>query len=74
MGFTLLISAAYVSEQRTGLFRGGVFATVLILHSVLTVVWAEALPRIGIHTASYTSLLVAIGTFFAGLALWGALE
>ncbi|KAG8760830.1 hypothetical protein FRC12_009498 [Ceratobasidium sp. 428] len=74
MGLTLLISAAYVSEQRTRLFRGTIFGLVIILHSILTVVWAEALPRIGIHTASYTSLLVAIGTFFAGLALWGALE
>ncbi|KAG9097856.1 hypothetical protein FRC06_007109 [Ceratobasidium sp. 370] len=74
MGFTLLVSAAYVSEQRTRLFRGTIFGLVLLLHSTLTVVWAEALPRIGIHTASYTSLLVAIGTFFAGLALWGALE
>ncbi|KAG8732060.1 hypothetical protein FRC10_001264 [Ceratobasidium sp. 414] len=74
MGFTLLVSGAYVSEQRTRLFRGTIFGSVLLLHSILTVVWAEALPRIGIHTASYTSLLVAIGTFFAGLALWGALE
>ncbi|KAG8712734.1 hypothetical protein FRC08_014145 [Ceratobasidium sp. 394] len=74
MGFTLLVSAAYVSEQRTWLFRGIIFGLVLLLHSILTIVWAEALPRIGIHTASYTSLLVAIGTFFAGLALWGALE
>ncbi|KAG9125000.1 hypothetical protein FRC07_009406 [Ceratobasidium sp. 392] len=74
MGFTLLVSAAYVSEQRTRLFRGTIFGLVIALHSILTVVWAEALPRIGIHTASYTSLLVAIGTFFTGLALWGALE
>jgi len=74
MGFTLLVSAAYVSEHRTSLFRGTIFGLVLLLHSILTVVWAEALPRIGIHTASYVSLLVAIGTFFAGLALWGALE
>jgi hypothetical protein len=74
MGFTLLVSAAYVSEHRTNVFRGIVFGLVVALHSILTVVWAEALPRIGIHTASYTSLLVAIGTFFAGLALWGALE
>ncbi|QRV94169.1 hypothetical protein RhiJN_22187 [Ceratobasidium sp. AG-Ba] len=74
MGLTLIMSAAYVSEQRTRLFRGAIMAAVLVLHSILTVIWAETLPRIGIHTASYTSLLVAIGTFFAGLALWGALE
>ncbi|KAF8608800.1 hypothetical protein BDV93DRAFT_208737 [Ceratobasidium sp. AG-I] len=74
IGFTLLISAAYVSDNRTNLFRGLIFGLVAALHSVLTIVWAEALPRIGIHTASYTSLLVAIGTFFAGLAFWGALE
>jgi len=74
IGFTLLISAAYVSDNRTNLFRGLIFGLVAVLHFILTIVWAEALPRIGIHTACYTSLLVAIGTFLAGLAFWGALE
>lgn len=74
LGLTLLISAAYVSSNRTDMFRGVVFGLVVALHSVLTVIWAEALPRVGIHAISYSSFIVAIGTLFAGLALWGALE
>lgn len=74
LGLTLLVSAAYVSTNRTDMFRGIVFGLVVALHSMLTIVWAEALPRVGIHAVSYLSLLVAIGTLFAGLALWGALE
>jgi len=32
------------------------------------------LPRIGVHTAAYVGVLVGIMSFFAGLAVWGALS
>jgi hypothetical protein len=31
------------------------------------------LTRIGVHTAAYLSLLVALGLFFGGLAVWDVL-
>jgi hypothetical protein len=74
LGLTLLVSIAYVSTDRPLEIRALIFGLVVLLHSLLTVVWAELLPRVGIHIVSYASLLVALGTFFGGLALWGALE
>jgi hypothetical protein len=38
---------------------------VLFVHPVL--------PKIGIHTAAYSSLLVALGSLFGGLAVWDVL-
>ena len=32
------------------------------------------LPRIGIHTFVYVELLVSLGVFFGGLAVWDALS
>ncbi|CAE6458650.1 unnamed protein product [Rhizoctonia solani] len=74
LGLTLLVSIAYVSTDRPLEIRALIFGLVILLHSLLTVVWAELLPRAGIHIVSYASLFVALGTFFGGLALWGALE
>jgi hypothetical protein len=50
-----------------------VFATVDLVHFSLSILWIEALPKIGVHTASYVGLLVSLATFFAGLGSWGAL-
>lgn len=36
--------------------------------------WALALPSIGVHSASYAALLLALGLFFAGLGYWDALS
>ncbi|KAG8734531.1 hypothetical protein FRC11_000019 [Ceratobasidium sp. 423] len=74
LGLTLFVSIAYVSTDRPLEIRALIFGLVVLLHSLLTVVWAELLPRAGIHIVSYASLFVALGTFFGGLALWGALE
>ncbi|KAG9022958.1 hypothetical protein FRB95_013926 [Tulasnella sp. JGI-2019a] len=49
------------------------FSILVVLHTCLSVMWTELLPRIGIHTASYVGLMVSLGVFFAGLAGWGAL-
>jgi len=50
-----------------------VFAVVVLVHFLLSILWIEALPRIGVHTASYVGLLVSLTMFFAGLGYWGAL-
>jgi hypothetical protein len=50
------------------------FTALVILHASLAVMWTEALPRIGVHTASYAALLAALAIFFVGLASWGALS
>ena len=50
------------------------FCALVGVHFALGAVWtAGALPRIGVHTASYVGLLVSLGCFFAGLGGWGAL-
>ncbi|KAG8890452.1 hypothetical protein FRB98_008487 [Tulasnella sp. 332] len=49
------------------------FSILVILHTSLSVMWTELLPRIGVHTASYIGLIVSLGVFFGGLAGWGAL-
>lgn len=50
-----------------------VFAVVVLVHFLLSILWIEALPRVGVHTASYVGLLVSLTMFFAGLGYWGAL-
>lgn len=50
-----------------------VFALVVIVHFILSTLWIEALPRIGVHTVSYVGLLFSLAAFFAGLGYWGAL-
>jgi hypothetical protein len=50
-----------------------VFVIVVLVHFILSTLWMEALPRIGVHTASYIGLLVSLAAFFAGLGYWGAL-
>ncbi|KAG8807681.1 hypothetical protein FRC17_004321, partial [Serendipita sp. 399] len=50
-----------------------VFVIVVVVHFALSILWIEALPRIGVHTASYVGLLVSLTAFFAGLGYWNAL-
>ncbi|KAG8931322.1 hypothetical protein FRC02_002870 [Tulasnella sp. 418] len=50
------------------------YIILVLVHASLAMMWTEALPKIGIHTASYTALLIALGVFFVGLASWGALS
>jgi len=53
------------------------FPTFIVLLSLTTAVntmWALALPNIGVHSASYAALLLALGLFFAGLGYWDALS
>lgn len=48
---------------------------VLLLHASLAILHTPTLlPRVGVHTAAYVGVLVGIMTFFAGLAVWGALS
>jgi hypothetical protein len=50
------------------------FTVLVFVHFALGAIWtAGALPRFGMHTASYVGLLVSLGCFFAGLGGWGAL-
>ncbi|KAL0952674.1 hypothetical protein HGRIS_006918 [Hohenbuehelia grisea] len=50
-------------------------AALVLIQLVLTVLhMPSVLPRIGVHTAVYVGLLVALGGFFAGLGTWGALS
>lgn len=50
------------------------FPLVSLIHMGLAVLFTPpVLTRIGIHTAAYSSLLVALGSFFAGLAVWDVL-
>lgn len=44
------------------------------MHMVLAVLFIPpVLTKIGVHTAAYSSLLVALGFLFGGLAAWDVL-
>jgi hypothetical protein len=48
---------------------------ILIIYTLLATMHTPLiLPRIGIHTFVYVELLVSLGVFFGGLAVWGALS
>ncbi|KAG2344609.1 hypothetical protein BDR05DRAFT_961474 [Suillus weaverae] len=48
---------------------------VLLLHATLATLHSPVLlPRVGVHTAAYVGVLLGIMSFFAGLAVWGALS
>lgn len=50
------------------------FLGVLAVHIILGFGWtSDILPRIGLHAASYVSCIFALGAFFIGLAMWGAI-
>ncbi|KII90064.1 hypothetical protein PLICRDRAFT_174858 [Plicaturopsis crispa FD-325 SS-3] len=51
------------------------FPIVVLVHLVLSLLHTPLiLPRIGMHVVAYVGLLIALGTFFSGLGLWGALS
>ncbi|KIK17580.1 hypothetical protein PISMIDRAFT_223185 [Pisolithus microcarpus 441] len=51
------------------------FPVVLVIHMSLASLYTPTfLPRIGVHTAAYVGVLVSLMSFFAGLAVWGALS
>ncbi|KAI6013904.1 hypothetical protein EDC04DRAFT_3145203 [Pisolithus marmoratus] len=51
------------------------FPIVLVIHTSLASLYTPTiLPRIGVHTAAYVGVLVSLMSFFAGLAVWGALS
>ncbi|KAK0521015.1 hypothetical protein OC842_006915 [Tilletia horrida] len=43
------------------------------LHTLLSLLWATALPKLGFAPVSYSSLLLGMGLSVAGLAWWGVL-
>jgi hypothetical protein len=50
------------------------FPSVCLVHVGLAVLFIPpVLTKIGVHTAAYSSLLVALGFFFGGLAVWDIL-
>ncbi|KIJ26225.1 hypothetical protein M422DRAFT_38321, partial [Sphaerobolus stellatus SS14] len=50
------------------------FVVVFLVHTILGFGWTpDILPRVGLHAASYVSCIVALGAFFVGLAMWGAI-
>ena len=75
---TPAVSAAAVLREEEGLTPVQVmaiaptFIALVGVHFALGAIWT-ALPRIGVHPASYVGLLISLGCFFAGLGGWGAL-
>ncbi|KAG1775660.1 hypothetical protein EV702DRAFT_1199147 [Suillus placidus] len=89
VGLTLLLSAAYLRSPLSDqgqLFNIRNYDSsyisfvvtaplVLLLHATLAALHSPALlPRVGVHTAAYVGVLLGIMSFFAGLAVWGALS
>ncbi|KAK0544195.1 hypothetical protein OC846_005918 [Tilletia horrida] len=63
-------------ETFPGLTETPLWPTWLILtaiHTLLSLLWATALPRLGFAPVSYSSLLLGLGLTVAGLAWWGVL-
>jgi hypothetical protein len=86
LGTTLLVAWAYLrspisltssdltytSQTNTAFWI--TFPLVCLIHMGLGVLFTPpVLSRIGVHTAAYSSLLVALGLFFGGLAVWDVL-
>lgn len=90
VGLTLLVSSAYLRSPLSVPVADSriipypiishkpfmiTFPIVLIIHTSLSSLYTPMiLPRIGIHTAAYVSVLVSLMCFFAGLAVWGVLS
>lgn len=88
IGLTLLLSSSFLSHLSRSLSTSlpashqitdaaihtlPAFTTLVLVHTGLSIMWTELLPRIGVHTASYVGLMVSLSIFFGGLAGWGAL-
>jgi hypothetical protein len=51
------------------------FSAVYAVHLVLSLLHAAPiLPRVGLHTAAYASVIAGLGSLFAGLGLWNVLS
>ena len=90
VGLTLLVSSAYLRSPLSVPVADSriipypiishkpfiiTFPIVLLIHMSLSSLYTPMiLPRIGIHTAAYVSVLVSLMCFFAGLAGWGVLS
>ena len=89
LGTTLLIAWAYLrspislplshAEDSMHIVRSNTafwvtFSLVCLVQMGLAVLFTPpVLTRIGVHTAAYSSLLVALGSLFGGLAVWDVL-
>ncbi|KAH7911138.1 hypothetical protein BJ138DRAFT_1101295 [Hygrophoropsis aurantiaca] len=90
VGLTLLLSSSYLRSplsfppsdhlQKPSLPNSNTpffitFPLVLLVHTSLAMLYTPAiLPRIGVQTAAYVGILAGLMSFFAGLAVWGALS
>ncbi|KAI0028579.1 hypothetical protein K488DRAFT_73667 [Vararia minispora EC-137] len=84
LGFTLILAAAYLASPLAPLALPhtasvapfwAIFAAACVLHAALAQVHAPPLlARVGVHVAAYAALLVGLGAFFAGLAMWDGLS
>jgi hypothetical protein len=88
LGVYLLVSFAYTcstfalsppsdrdSAEKTNVPFYVTVPSVLLLQFSLAVMQTPlVLPRLGVHTVVYAGLLVSLGSFFAGLAVWEALS
>lgn len=55
---------------------GAIWPTLLLLislHTLATTIWMMALPRLGLTSITYTTMLVGLALLSAGLGRWGAL-
>ncbi|KAI6142377.1 hypothetical protein BKA82DRAFT_4148536 [Pisolithus tinctorius] len=76
---TLSIPASDIGRVHLDVFSHSslivAFPVVLVIHTSLASLYTPTvLPRIGVHTAAYVGVLVSLMSFFAGLAVWGALS
>ena len=85
-GNTLVLAAAYLlsdlsllslelnTSPRNNRSFYVAFPLVLFMNVIMSLLHTPfILPRIGVHTTSYIGFLLGLGSFFAGLGLWGAL-
>ncbi|KAL9934247.1 hypothetical protein V8E36_006703 [Tilletia maclaganii] len=66
----------YVYETVPDLTKNPLLTTwilLTVLHTLLSLLWATGLPRLGFAPVSYLSLLLGMGLTVAGLAWWGVL-
>lgn len=48
---------------------------VFLIHLFLTLLYAPILlPKLGVHTVVYLSLIMALGSLFLGLGVWGGVS
>ncbi|KAM6493096.1 hypothetical protein JOM56_011230 [Amanita muscaria] len=82
VGFSLLLGAAYIyaspSTNRNAPSPHFVWFLVLStlgVHVFLTVLHTPLLlPKLGVHTVVYVNSMIALGTLFVGLAVWGGVS